>query len=67
MTSIMSARVERFRRMADEIRTAAVAMTYRESQRALTSIADNYELLADQLEQVVARERVRDGAHLDAG
>jgi hypothetical protein len=56
MHEILAKRVQRFRLMAEEIRTAAGGMNYSESRRALTSIADNYELLADQLEQLVARD-----------
>jgi hypothetical protein len=56
MQSILAARAERYRLMAEEIRTAADALAYRESRRALAGIADNYELLAAQLEHLMARE-----------
>jgi hypothetical protein len=59
MRTTLSTRITRFRLMAEEVRAAAGGMTHRESQRALTSIADNYELLADQLEQVAAREHTK--------
>jgi hypothetical protein len=56
MQTIFSVRATRLRLMAEEVRTAADGMTYHESRRALTGIADNYDLLADQLEQIAARE-----------
>jgi hypothetical protein len=56
MQTIFSVRATRLRLMAEEVRTAADAMTHHESRRALTGIADNYDLLADQLEQIAARE-----------
>jgi hypothetical protein len=59
MKSTLSSRVARFRSLAEEIRTSADGMTYDESRRTLISIADNYELLADQLEQILARESAK--------
>ncbi|HTI86727.1 MAG TPA: hypothetical protein VL966_08985 [Alphaproteobacteria bacterium] len=56
MQTLFTARATRLRLMAEEVRTAADAMTHYESRRALTGIADNYDLLADQLDQIAARE-----------
>lgn len=55
-----SARAQRYRLLAEEIRTAAEGMRTT-SRLDLVRIADNYDLLADQLERIDRQRKGGEG------
>ena len=64
---MMSDRVERLRRLAEEARTEAKATTNEDAKRALGEIAAAYEELAEDAERLDALSKVEEGIKNETG